>query len=427
MLATGEARFNRFHFRIVAAGTGGQFADGFSLGVIGIALSMASGPLALDSWWQGALGSASLIGLFAGSLIAGPVADRIGRRPIFAWDMAFFAAVAVAQFFIAAPWQLLILRLILGVALGADYVASKSLVTEYSPKKIRGRLLSVLAVAWAAGYVCSYVIGYLFRDAGADGWRWILLTSAIPSAIVFWFRVTIPESLQYLVRRGRHVEARAIVDRIFGTEFALPTMPAGLRDDSRAPRLLGPDLRTNLFVGCIFYTGQVIPFFAMGTYLTSILSGLGIADKYTAGLIFNLLLMLGAIAGMLVVDRLSRRLFLVGSFAAMAILLTALLLLPGHVPLLTISLFAAFAFVLAASANLDFVYPPELFPTVVRATGVGLVVACSRLGSAFSTFLLPTLVDRHGVASALWSCVAVLAAAAIVCQIWAPETRHADL
>jgi putative MFS transporter len=73
-----DAPFRPFHLRVVASGAGGQFSDGFSLGIIGIALGLAKGPLGLSNWWLGALGAASLIGLFFGSLIAGPISDRIG-------------------------------------------------------------------------------------------------------------------------------------------------------------------------------------------------------------------------------------------------------------------------------------------------------------------------------------------------------------
>lgn len=69
----------RFHIRTVFSGTGGQFSDGFVLGIIGIAVSMAAGPLQLNALWMGLLGAASLAGLFLGSMFAGPVADKYGR------------------------------------------------------------------------------------------------------------------------------------------------------------------------------------------------------------------------------------------------------------------------------------------------------------------------------------------------------------
>jgi putative MFS transporter len=127
--------------------------------------------------------------------------------------MLFFSAIALCQFLVGSVTELLILRILLGVALGADYVACKSLVMEFSPFRQRGRMLSILAVAWAAGYVCAYVVGYLLRDVGPDAWRWALLSSAAPSIISFIARFPIPESPQWLTNKGRDIEARLSIDR----------------------------------------------------------------------------------------------------------------------------------------------------------------------------------------------------------------------
>jgi putative MFS transporter len=87
-----------------------------------------------------------------------------------------------------------------------------------------------------------------------------------------------------------------------------------------------------------------------------------------------------------------------------------------------VPLFAAFAFVMSAAGILQNVYPPELFPTELRARGIGVVIACSRIGSASSTFLLPIVVQEYGVYVALSFCMAVCIVAALVCAVWAPET-----
>src|SRR6266851_3504137 len=81
----------------------------------------------------------------------------------------------------------------------------------------------------------------------------------------------------------------------------------------------------------------------------------------------------------------------------------------------------------SAASNLVYVYLPELFPTDLRASGIGIAIAASRIGSAVSTFLLPVVVAAYGVRSALGACVAVLGVGAVVCQRWAPETKHVRL
>ncbi|HKU31323.1 MAG TPA: MFS transporter [Arthrobacter sp.] len=97
--------------------------------------------------WIGLQGAATLAGLFLGAIVTGPIADKIGRRGFFGWDMLVFGFLSAGQFFVQEPWQLLVLRLLVGITLGADYVVSKSLVTEHSPRQIRGRRMSFLAVA----------------------------------------------------------------------------------------------------------------------------------------------------------------------------------------------------------------------------------------------------------------------------------------
>jgi MFS transporter, putative metabolite transport protein len=419
---------NRFHVRVAIAGSGGQFSDGFVLGIVGIVLASAREDLHLTPLWIGLLGAATLSGLFLGAIITGPIADRIGRSPIFRFDMLLVACLSVSQFFITEAWQLLTIRLVIGLVLGADYVVSKTLVTEHAPRRFRGKLLSMLAVAWAAGYVFAYLAGFLLSGLGEEPWRYMLIASAIPELIVFAFRVGIPESPLWLLLKGKTKEAAAIVARVAGPNVEMPSVPASVaRKQSRYRELFTSKYRRRTIVGVAFYVCQVIPYFALGTFAPQIMASLGVTNSLAAGATYNVFLLTGAIVGMIIVDRLSRRLFLVGSFFIGAALLTALVILSPSSTVLAVILFATFALVLAAAANLEFIYPPELFPTEIRASGLGIVTAGSRIGSASSTFLLPLVLAGLGINVALFSCVAVLLIGGIVCWLWAPETRRESL
>jgi MFS transporter, putative metabolite transport protein len=419
---------NRFHVRVAIAGSGGQFSDGFVLGIVGIVLASAKDDLHLTPLWIGLLGAATLSGLFLGAIITGPIADRIGRSPIFRFDMLLIACLSVSQFFISEAWQLLAIRLVIGLVLGADYVVSKTLVTEHAPRHFRGRLLSMLAVAWAAGYVFAYLAGFLLSGLGEEPWRFMLIASAIPELIVFAFRVGIPESPLWLLLKGKTKEAAAIVARVAGPNVEMPSVPASAaRKQSRYRELFTSKYRRRTIVGVVFYVCQVIPYFALGTFAPQIMAALGVTNSLAAGATYNVFLLTGAIVGMIIVDRLSRRLFLVGSFFIGAALLAALVILSPSSTLLAVILFATFALVLAAAANLEFIYPPELFPTEIRASGLGIVTAGSRIGSAASTFLLPLVLAGLGINVALFSCVAVLLIGGTVCWLWAPETRRESL
>ena len=422
------APFSAFHLRVAVASTGGVFADGFGLGIIGIALSRAAPLLGFDAVWLGLLGGASLAGLFLGALLTGPAADHLGRRAIFASNMPVAAALAAAQFFVANGTELLVLRLAIGFLLGTDYVVSKALLSEFLPHRFRGRLLGLLSIAWAGGYACAYAVGFMLSTLPTDSWRWMLLASAAPCVLIAPLRITIPESPLWLASHGQAERAAQVVLSRFGRGVR-PPPPVSVSQvrGGRWNQLLSARWRVRTLVACTFFACQVIPYFAVGTFVTQLMAALHLSGALLGGLIYNAALLAGAVAGVVAINRISRRSFLIGSFSAAAIALFALSVVPDLNAGAMMVLFAVFAGVVSAASNLVYVYIPELFPTDLRASGIGLAVAASRIGSAVGTFLLPVMVAAYGVRSALGACVAVLVLGGWVCQRWAPETRHVSL
>ncbi len=428
MLDYDEAPLRAFHVRVAAASCGGVFSDGYGLGIIGISLAHAPAQLGLSPAWTGILGGASLFGLFAGALFTGPAADHFGRRPIFAYNMTILGALSLLQGLADSAAQLLVLRLAIGLMLGTDYVVSKALLSEFSPRRFRGRILGLLSVAWAGGYACAYFVGFTLSDSGSEAWRWMLLTSALPCLLVLPLRIGMPESPRWLTNHGFSDKAARIVRDKVGSNVAPPPQTlAPPATHGRWRQLLSPAWRTRTLVGCAFFTCQVIPYFAVGTFVSQVMSAMSVKGGYGGGLIYNMALLGGAIAGLIVVDRIARRAFLVGSFGVAAAAMFILCAWNNIPTIAMIILFAVFAGVLSAASNLVYVYLPELFPTDLRASGIGLAIAASRTGSAVSTFLLPIVVAAFGVRAALGACVAVLAVGAAICFRWAPETRHVPL
>jgi MFS transporter, putative metabolite transport protein len=241
-------------------------------------------------------------------------------------------------------------------------------------------------------------------------------------------RLILPESPLWLVTHGRDSAAAAVVRRWIGEDVAPPVAPpVAPIVEGRWAQLLSPRWRRRTLVGATFFTCLVIPYFAVGTFVTRVLDALGVSNSFVGGLVYNFSLLLGALLGMGVVDRLPRRTFLVGSFAITAAAMLALIVLDNPDRLTIIALFAVFACVLSAASNLCYVYLPELFPTDLRASGIGLAIAASRIGSAASTFLLPVVVASMGVRTALAACFVVLAVGGLVCHALAPETRNSPL
>jgi putative MFS transporter len=423
-----DAPLRAFHVRVAIASFGGVFSDGYELGVIGIALAQATPALQLDAWWLGLLGGGSLAGLFFGALFTGPVADRYGRHPIFAYNMLLLAFLAVLQFFVTTAMELFLLRLAIGFLLGTDYVVSKALLTEFTPKAFRGRIMSLLSVAWAAGYTCAYFAGYLLTDVSPDAWRWILASSALPCLAMVPQRLMLPESPVWLSAHGHLDRAAAIVARHVGPLVAPPGVHAiAETTQGRWAQLWSPKWRQRTLVAAVFFTCQVIPYFALGTFVSRVLRDLRVGDGFVGGLAYNLALLTGTVLGLWIVDRVSRRAFLVGSFTITALALVPMVVIDNPHAVTVVLLFAVFALVLSSVSSLCYVYLPELFPTHLRASGIGIAIAASRIGSAVSTFLLPVVVSRYGVQPALGACSVVLAAGALFLYAKAPETRGCSI
>ena len=342
--------------------------------------------------------------------------------------MAILGALSLLQVLAESAVQLLALRLAIGFLLGTDYVVSKALLTEFTPRRTRGRTLGLLSIAWAGGYACAYFVGVALSSRGADAWRWMLVTSALPCLLVLPLRLTMPESPLWLCNHGHSDRAARVVRDKLGSEVDLPSMaPAWPTIHGRWRQLFSSAWRRRTLVACAFFTCQVIPYFAVGTFVSQVMAAMNLSNGYLGGVIYNASLLAGAIGGLMVVDKLPRRTFLIGSFAAAAATMLILSLWNGMPAQLMILLFAIFAGVLSAASNLVYVYLPELFPTDLRASGIGLAIAASRSGSAISTFLLPIIVFDFGARTALSACVAVLALGAVVCRQWAPETRNLPL
>ncbi|WP_275559113.1 MFS transporter [Streptomyces sp. 5-6(2022)] len=423
-----EAPVMKFHWRVGTASATGSLSDGYVLGVSGIALATAAQSVKIDDVWMGLLASATLIGLFVGALVAGRLVDRFGRKPLYGPLMLVFAVVSLLQFWAEPGWSLFAIRLILGLLLGGDYVASKALLAEYSPAHWRGRALSMLGIAWAAGFASAYVIGLFLRDIPDIGWRLILISSAIPALSVFLLRLGIPESPRWLVQQGQAEQARAIVSEKFGTHVALPevAVPAST-SAARTRDLFGAKLVRRTLIACMAYAIGVMPNFALGTFSPYVLKTLGVHNPFVGALGYNVCVAIGALLGYFVVDRMGRRALLFGGFLISAALLAPLTFSASLDPMTTLVLFAVFALVFISTGNVVYVYPAELFPTQLRGQGVGLAVAASRLGSAVTTFLMPVVVGAYGISAALGACMVLLVAGGIAGFIWGPETANQAL
>lgn len=415
-----DAPLRRAHVKAIAGGMGGQFTDGYIIGIIGIVLSMATGALQLTDLWIGLIAAGSLAGILFGSLLSGLVVDKIGRKSIYNLTIWVFTLGAIAQFFVTSPEQLLALRLLLGIAIGADYAVSISMVSELAPKRLRPRIMSTVLLGWVVGFSSALIIGVYIESLGEMAWRWALLSSVVPAAITLVIRAGTPESPLWLLAKGRQKEAQDIVKKHLGDDIALPVVSAGHKS-ARWSKLFSPKWRRHTFVGAAFYFCQVVPFFALGTFMPKIMQSIKVDNPDLGGIVYSVFLTIGACIGLMVVDKFSRRSFLIGSFYSGAVVLLILTIWLDMPATLVIVLFSIFALILSGAQVLEYVYLPELFPTELRGSGIGFSVAMSRVGGAGATFLLPMVISNYGVQTALGSCVGVMVLGGLICQFFAPE------
>lgn len=418
-----EAPMNRMVILVTIAALGGIFVDGYILGVIGGAVGPATEELGLSLLGSGLIAASALIGIFISGLFFGRVADRFGRKRVFFWNLVGFVIVSLLQLFVAGTWDLVAYRLVLGLLIGVEYAVGTALLAEFAPVKKRSLLLGLIAPFWFVGFISAFVVSH-FWDA--DAWRWLLASSAVPAIVVLLVRLGIPESPRWLHSQGRHEEADRIIKTHWGPEYSMPEFVRTEPRSSLREFFTQNDWRQVTYSG-LFWLCQVGPLFAIFTFITPVLDSLGFAGGFGLDLVMNAFQLAGAAFGIWLLYAMSRRGFVIWTFAILAAMLVYLGIWTDQPPVLKLIVFSAFVFVIVASNTIQYVYPPEMFETRFRSTGVGFAAAISRLGAAGATYLFPLALDSLGVSMTLLLMAAFPIIGLIASVRWAPETKNLAL
>lgn len=421
-----DIHFSSIHRRIMLWGSGGPFLDGYVLVMIGVALEQLTPVLHLDAVWTGMLGAATLAGLFIGTSLFGYISDRIGRRKMFLADIIAIGLISVATMFISSPMELLVMRVLIGVVIGADYPIATSMITEFSNTRQRAFAVGFIAAMWYVGATCANLVGWCLYDV-EGGWRWMLGSAFIPCVIILIGRFDLPESPRWLIRKGRIAECQQMMIKLFGEPVEF---------DEEAPqetRFLQLFNKRHfpfvLFVAAI-WTCQVIPMFAIYTFGPQIVGLLGWDQGKNAALgnvVISLFFMLGCIPAMYWLNSTGRRPLLIGSFAMMTLALALLGLASDLTMWLVVLAFAIYAFFSGGPGILQWLYPNELFPTDIRATAVGVIMSLSRIGTIISTWALPLFIARYGISRVMLMGALISLIGLLVSIALAPETRGLSL
>jgi MFS transporter, SP family, xylose:H+ symportor len=368
--------------------------------------------------------SCALVGCLLGSLAAGSLANRLGRRLVLLGSAILFAVSSVLTGWAPSFDEFVLWRIAGGVAIGLSSNVAPLYIAEISPAANRGRLVSLNQFAIVVGILLAQVVNWCIArpvPAGLTaalqfhswnvqtGWRWMFSAVAVPAGVFTLASILLPESPRWLLVRRRESEARAVLQRVGGPAYAEQellaiesTLAAETTHRSAWQDLLRPGVRQMLFVGIGLavlqqWTGINVLFNYAGIVYHS--AGFGANQIFLDIVITGAINLIFTIVALLLVDRIGRRpLMLAGCLGiALSHLLCALAYHLNWPPLavlvLTLSAIACFAMTLAP---VTWVLIAEIFPNRVRAHGVSIAVCALWLACFLLTDTFPLLRDRLG-------------------------------
>lgn len=424
-----EGKVSRAQLKITALSSAGSFLDGYDISIVSVAILTMKSEFSLSSADSTLLLGATMIGMVLGGFSLGYLTDLKGRRYLFLWDMVLFivftALSAIATNFI----EILVFRLLLGVAIGADYAISPTLISEFSPAKHRGKLLTISGISWFFGAAGSYAIGAFLTPLGAISWRYMFAIGIIPAVIVIILRFSIPESPRWLAQRGKTEQAKESLRKI-GVESG--SIEVVEQKKVRFRVLFEKQLLPATIFISIFWFCLDAATYAIALQGPSVLTALGLTEASAAGTasIIAFLALIGAIMALLLVDRLGRKPISVIGFLGMVITLFG----ASYVLATSRSIFLIVGLLVIFEISQEFgpgitnsIYPQELFPTDVRATAQGYGTTISRIGAVFGIFAFSYVAGFSGFSGGMVLLAAISAVGLLVTIVLGVETRGISL
>jgi Arabinose efflux permease len=426
-----DVPISRFHRLLTVRSGGGSFVDGYVLSIIGIAMTKVSPSLGLSPLWEGLIAASALIGIFFGGFMGGVLTDRLGRRMIYFVGPTLFIVCSLAQFWVQSGETLFALRFMTGVAVGIEYPVATAFLVEFMPKKSRGPCLATLTILWFAGAATAYLVGEaLLNFGGVEAWRYTLASTAVIGALLFIVRMGTPESPRWLISKGRHQEAEAVIRRVYGDRFSLKNLPAQPENNHLSfGSLLHSGYGKRMAFVTIFWTCSVIPVFAVYAFAPKVLQALHLSGDWASygSIAITLLFVVGCMIGTRLVNSLGRRKLLLHSFLWSGLALLLLGALRDGPSMIILLMFGAYALFIGGAQVLQLVYPNEIFPTEIRAGAVGIGTSMSRIGAAVGTYLVPISLQTIGIGSTMYIAAGITFIGLIVSWFLAPETASRNL
>ena len=425
------APLSKFHRRAVLVSGVGFFTDAYDLFVISTVAALVTSQWRLSTAETSWVSGSAILGAFFGAVVFGRLADLVGRRKIYTVVAAIMIVGAITSALAPSFGFLVASRFLLGLGVGGDYPVSAVLMSEYSNRNDRGRLVGLVFSMQALGLIVGPMValGLLESHVGDDlTWRLLLGLGALPAAGVVYLRSKMPESPRFQAAvqgnatkaaaemaafSGGVVTATAVRARADGglggqagpPHPALESAPAPakklrlveLARDRRLMRLL-IGTAGSWFVFDYAYYGNTL---SLPAILKGVDPGAGITAKLAWSLaMFVVFALPGYALAVWKMDVIGHRRL---QYLGFAVLSVAFLLL-ATIPALTATVGAfvamfglSYFFVEFGPNTTTFVLPSEVFPVAARATGHGISAGVGKLGAFAGVFVVPALEARAGL------------------------------
>lgn len=424
-----EARFGRFHLGVLLWCALIIIFDGYDLAVVGIALPSIMKDLQVDPTRAGFMVSAALFGMVFGAIFLGTVADRIGRRLTIAICIALFSVFTAAAGMTRDPLVFGLMRFVAGLGIGGVMPNVVAQMTEYSPKRMRATLVTLMFSGYAVGGIVAALLGKGLIEA--YGWQSVFLAAALPVLLIPAVLKSMPESMPFLIARGRTAELQRIavaLDPQHRPEksdvFALPAQD---RPSGAPIRLLfqeGRGFSTLMFWVAFFMCLFMV--YALSSWLTKLMAGAGygLGSALTFVLVLNVGAMIGAVGGGWLADRFHIKAVLPAMFALAAASITLLgFKMPTEALFIVVGLAGASTIGTQIVAN---AYVGQFYPMAIRGTGLGWALGIGRSGAILAPIVIGVLVGMSLPLQQNFIAIAVPAVIGMVAVLMIDNRRSAS-
>jgi sugar porter (SP) family MFS transporter len=402
----------------------GGLLFGFDTAIISGAIPYITSYFSLDAYRLGWSVSSILIGCAMGALIAGPLADKFGRKCTLVICAILFGVSGMGAGLSHQLNLFVMFRLIGGLGVGAAAMVSPMYIAEMAPAAWRGRLVAFYQMAIVFGILLAYFSNYLFDDIGADNWRWMFASQAAPSLLFLLFLLLVPETPRWLVMKGRTRQAADILQKISGlqaTDKQIADIEKSFhRNTGSFKQLFSKSYKTVLFIGVMVAIFQQVTGINSILYYAPVIfkeTGVNSSSSLLQTIGIGVVNVISTFIAIGLVDRVGRRKFLLTGALVMGISLTAVALcfqysyFHNYVVLIFMLLYvAAFGCTLGA---VTWVYLSEIFPNLIRGLALSIATLSLWLADFVITYTFPIMTKQLGTAATMF-CYAGLCAVAFV-------------